>query len=104
MEAQISPIGGSPQGRDRAAAIGETEGRLPPVEHLANLVHEPRVVARFDRQLDPPRKGIEDVDQAVEVEREIRGQLEQDRSQVGAELARAFNTPYVRIFDFWRVR
>ena len=54
-------------------------------------------MARFDRQLDPPRKGLEDVDQAVEIEREIRGQLEQDRSQVGAELARAFHEVVDRV-------
>src|SRR4051794_24754400 len=71
VKAQISPVGGPPQRRDRALAVGPAQRRIVGLEHPSYVVRPPRVVPRLDGEPHSLGKGAKGVVQSVNVHRQV---------------------------------
>src|SRR5206468_3256279 len=79
--------------------VGDAQCRVPDPQRVVHVVREPRRVTELPGAAQLRRELGEEIVQSIHVLFEVGRQLEQDRPELGAELARRFEKVAQRIVD-----
>ena len=87
-KAQVAEVRGRRRRGGACLGVGDAEGRVPGAEDPVHLVVEPRGMAELDGHADGRGHPREAGAKTAGILPEVRGQLEEERTELGAEPAR----------------